>query len=137
MSSNSVASTLTKEHKVGSHERDIVVSANIGQELHGLGYMLREAAQTSQAGPAITRTTVSARASDHLPRFIFLITAQHNKLQVDAIKSNGISDREFALQLRSWYFKSKGWFRAYFSIYTFSHCEFVEVRTLYDNMSKY
>lgn len=127
---------LIKEQKVGSHERDIVTSANIGQELHSLGHMLRKAAQTSQVGPAIMRTTLSARANDHLPRFIFLITAQHDKLGVHAIKSNGISDEEFALQLRSCYFKSKGWFRAYFSIYTFSHCEFVKVRISYDDTFK-
>lgn len=61
-------------------------------------------------------------------RFIFLaITCASNRLRLSQLASQTLGTVDFAAQLRTEYRRLRGFWKSWFSIDKFSHCEFVKV----------
>jgi hypothetical protein len=59
--------------------------------------------------------------------YVFLLVVSRNKLRVSQIALDGSGSSEFIKTLRKEYFKNRGTLRSTFSVWRFSHCNFVKV----------
>jgi hypothetical protein len=83
--------------------------------------------KTTLASQSSTGAALSTH--DSKSRFIFLVS-KLPRLELDEIPSRWLSTKDFAHELLATYRARKGWWRYWFSVYDFSHCDFAAVRVL-------
>lgn len=50
-----------------------------------------------------------------------------DRLQLSEIEAQGLCNEELFKRMREEYYRTKGWFRRWFGLMRFSHCEFYKV----------
>lgn len=81
----------------------------------------------SVTGAGRSKKTAQATARQTIT-YVLLGTTVGEEVDLAQIEIQGHTDEQFFRELRTEYFKLRGSFRQFFSIWRYSHCDFVKVR---------
>ncbi|ORY04774.1 hypothetical protein BCR34DRAFT_591111 [Clohesyomyces aquaticus] len=105
-----------------THTQNVALQAQI---------ISRNDADSSKQGSNEAARGSSGTANSTPPRmagYVFLGVKRGGEHNVAEINVHGLGDDQFFKELRAEYYKMKGYLRRFFSVWRFTHCDFVKVK---------